>query len=387
MNLQQKKEMLIELGTFVDKNWLDEQFEWCMMRIKKNMVRFGLDFPSACATNGKYRIKKNDDWTNGFWTGMLWLSYEWTKEEKFLVRAMENIHSFQKRLDQHFILDHHDIGFLYSLSAGAGYKVVDSQLCKESLLQAANILVARFQDKGNFIQAWGAYGDPLEYRLIIDSLINLPLLFQACTLSNDPHYKEVAFKHYQTLLHTVIREDATTFHTYYFDSNTGVPTHGATHQGHSDESIWARGQSWAILGIPLNERYLHSVPFPLNYKAIVDVFLEHLPQDLVPYWDFDFNDDFPSDKDSSSLAIAACGLLEAEKMEAYPEAKEIAKGMIYQLGTHYTAKNDPENEGILLHGVYAHAEGKGVDEPNLWGDYFYLEALMRLAKPEWNTYW
>ncbi len=112
MNLQQKKEMLIELGTFVDKNWLDEQFEWCMMRIKKNMVRFGLDFPSACATNGKYRIKKNDDWTNGFWTGMLWLSYEWTKEEKFLVRAMENIHSFQKRLDQHFILDHHDIGFL-----------------------------------------------------------------------------------------------------------------------------------------------------------------------------------------------------------------------------------------------------------------------------------
>ena len=67
--------------------------------------------------------------------------------------------------------------------------------------------------------------------------------------------------------------------------------------------------------------------------------------------------------------------------------KEIAKGMIYQLGTHYTAKNDPENEGLLLHGVYAHAEGKGVDEPNLWGDYFYLEALMRLAKPEWNTYW
>ncbi|MEN2277689.1 glycoside hydrolase family 88 protein, partial [Enterococcus faecium] len=100
----------------------------------------------------------------------------------------------------------------------------------------------------------------------IDSLINLPVLFQACTLSNDPHYKEVAFNHYQTLFHTVIREDATTFHTYYFDSNTGVPTHGPTHQGHSDESIWARGQSWAILGIPLNERYLHSVRFPLNYK-------------------------------------------------------------------------------------------------------------------------
>ena len=168
---------------------------------------------------------------------------------------------------------------------------------------------------------------------------------------------------------------------------TGKPKHGATHQGHSDTSIWARGQSWAILGIPLNETFLHSQPFPEMYPQIVEVFLAHLPADLIPYWDFDFNDQMPSDKDSSALAIAACGLLEADKLQAFPQAKELAKGMIYQLGEYYRTQNDSENEGLLLHGVYAHAEGKGIDEPNLWGDYFYMEALMRLAKPSWQRYW
>lgn len=387
MDQQENKRRLITLGENITEKWLREQIDWCVAQIEKNMDRYGISFPSACATNGKYRIKGNDDWTNGFWTGMLWLAYEWTGKEKFLSRALENIESFQQRLDQHFVLDHHDIGFLYSLSAVAGYKITGSEQFKQTALQAAEVLLARFQEQGEFIQAWGKYGDPKEYRLIIDSLINLPLLFTATQLSGDVRYSEIATKHYHTLLQTVIKADATTFHTYYFDPETGLPSHGATHQGHSDTSVWARGQSWAVLGIPLNESYLHSVPFPENYTKIVKVFLEHLPEDLVPYWDFDFNDQSPSDKDSSALAIAACGLLEAEKLQAFSQAEATAKGMVYQLGTHYTAKGLPENEGLLLHGVYAHAEGKGIDEPNLWGDYFYFESLIRLAMPNWQRYW
>lgn len=387
MRLQENKQRLILLGEKVTDVWLADKITACIQQIEKNSQRFGTQFPSACATNGKYRLKGNDDWTNGFWTGMLWLAYEWTKEKNFLTRAMENIDSFQTRLDDHFVLDHHDIGFLYSLSAGAGYKITGDEDCKQEVIQAADVLLARFQEKGEFIQAWGTYGDPQEYRLIIDSLLNLPLLFAATQLSGEPRYAEAASKHYQTVRKTVIKNDATTFHTYYFDPETGQPSHGATHQGNSDQSIWARGQSWAILGLPLNESYLHSQPFPENYPQIVEVFLAHLPADLVPYWDFDFNDQHPAEKDSSALAIAACGLLEAEKMGAYPDAKKIAKGMLYQLGEQYAASQVPENEGLLLHGVYAHAEGKGIDEPNLWGDYFYLEGLIRLALPNWQRYW
>ena len=387
MRLQENKQCLILLGEKVTDVWLADKITACIQQIEKNSQRFGTQFPSACATNGKYRLKGNDDWTNGFWTGMLWLAYEWTKEKNFLTRAMENIDSFQTRLDDHFVLDHHDIGFLYSLSAGAGYKITSDEHCKQEVIQAADVLLARFQEKGEFIQAWGTYGDPQEYRLIIDSLLNLPLLFAATQLSGETRYAEAASKHYQTVRKTVIKNDATTFHTYYFDPETGQPSHGATHQGNSDQSIWARGQSWAILGLPLNESYLHSQPFPENYPQIVEVFLAHLPADLVPYWDFDFNDQHPAEKDSSALAIAACGLLEAEKMGAYPDAQKIAKGMLYQLGEQYAASQVPENEGLLLHGVYAHAEGKGIDEPNLWGDYFYLEGLIRLALPDWQRYW
>ncbi|HJE18452.1 MAG TPA: glycoside hydrolase family 88 protein [Enterococcus casseliflavus] len=387
MRLQENKQRLILLGEKVTDVWLADKITACIQQIEKNSQRFGTQFPSACATNGKYRLKGNDDWTNGFWTGMLWLAYEWTKEKSFLSRAMENIDSFQTRLDDHFVLDHHDIGFLYSLSAVAGYKITGDEHCKQEVIQAADVLLARFQEKGEFIQAWGTYGDPQEYRLIIDSLLNLPLLFAATQLSGEPRYAEAASKHYQTVRKTVIKNDATTFHTYYFDPETGQPSHGATHQGNSDQSIWARGQSWAILGLPLNESYLHSQPFSENYSQIVEVFLAHLPADLVPYWDFDFNDQHPAEKDSSALAIAACGLLEAEEMGAYPDAQKIAKGMLYQLGEQYAASQVPENEGLLLHGVYAHAEGKGIDEPNLWGDYFYLEGLIRLALPNWQRYW
>ncbi|MHC5227293.1 glycoside hydrolase family 88 protein [Enterococcus sp. LJL99] len=387
MNLEKNKQRLITAGNKLSQEWLDNQLTWCIKKIEKNMERFGDDFPSACATDGRYRIKGNDDWTNGFWTGMLCLAYEATGKRKFLDQAKRNIDSFQKRLDDHFVLDHHDIGFLYSLSAGAVYKITGDKLAENQLIEAANVLAKRYQTKGEFIQAWGMYGDPKEYRLIIDSLINLPLLFSATELSGNQKYAEIARKHFQTLMSTVIRPNATTYHTYYFDPETGKKSYGATHQGNSDQSIWARGQSWAILGIPLDESYLKEQPFPSNYQQIVDVFIEHLPQDLVPYWDFDFNDENPSAKDSSSLAIAACGLLEASEMNVYPEAKTLAKGMVYQLGEYYTTKGSAEKEGLLDHGVYAFAEGKGVDEANLWGDYFYLEALMRLANPEWNRYW
>lgn len=384
MNTNKKK--LIQLGQNIDQAWLDNQIKKIIVKIERNMERFGDNFPSACATDGKYRIKGNDDWTNGFWTGMIALAYEYTGNAKFLHRVEANMESFQKRLDDHFVLDHHDIGFLYSLSAGAAYKLTGNETYKATLLQAADVLLHRFQEKGNFIQAWGKYGDPKEYRVIIDSFINLPLLFAATEYSGKAIYKEVALKHYATLLKTVFRDNASTYHTYYFDLETGQPAYGATHQGHSDTSTWARGQAWAILGIPLNESYIHSAIFPEVYPSVVEVFLNHLPQDLIPYWDFDYTDAEPSAKDSSAAAIAACGFLEAAQQKAYPEAEGMAKGLIYQLGEFYTEEADG-NEGLLQHGVYAFAEGKGIDEPNLWGDYFYFEALMRLANDKWNRYW
>jgi len=375
------------LGSEVTKVYLNEQLLWCIAKVEANMERFGEQFPSAAATDGIYRLKANDDWTNGFWTGMLWLCYEQTGKEKFKNLALKNIASFEQRLTDHFVLDHHDIGFLYSLSVGAGYKITGDKRLGNLLVQAADVLSSRFQVKGQFIQAWGALGDEAEYRLIIDSLINLPLLYRASELTGNLKYRHIADCHYDTVLKTVIKSDYTTFHTYYFSPDNGLPLYGKTHQGQSDASIWARGQSWAILGLPLVVKRQGAKALPEYYEAIVHVFLNHLPTDLIPYWDFVFNDVNPSYKDSSALAIVANGLLESVPFHAIRDAKLLAAGMAYQLSKYCTSKGQQHNEGLLTHGVYAYPQKKGIDEPNIFGDYFYFALLMKLVNDDWDGYW
>lgn len=362
---------------------IKDELDRICVRLEKNMERFGNDFPSACATGGKYRIKKNDDWTNGFWTGMLWIAYLYTGKEKFRTLASENIMSFRQRLEEHFVLNHHDIGFLYSLSAGAGYEIEKEESFKQVLIQAADVLAARFQPKGGFIQAWGMMGEEKEYRLIIDSLLNLPLLYKAYVLTGEASYKEIADTHYQQVISNIVREDFSTYHTFYFNKETGKPDHGATHQGFSDQSCWARGQAWAILGMPLHERVSGEKFTEAEeqlYCGVVDYFENRLPSDGMPYWDLIFTEGSDEPRDSSALAIAACGMLERNNV---PRAKE----MVWTCMEQASSKTQPDSEGLLLHGVYSYAEGKGVDEPNLWGDYFYMEALYRLWKPDWIPFW
>lgn len=359
------------------------EMDRCVAVLARNMERFGEDFPSACATNGAYRIKKNDDWTNGFWTGMLWLAWLHTGDQKFYHLALKNIDSFEKRLDDHFILDHHDIGFLYSLSVGAGWKLTGDERMKFLLVRAADVLAARYQEKGGFIQAWGTPGEEKEYRLIIDSLLNLPLLYLAFDLTGEKRYQEIAETHYSRVIKHIVRDDFSTYHTFYFDLKTGEPRCGATHQGFSDSSCWARGQAWAILGMPLHRRLSgrdFSEAEAALYQNIVRYFESHLPEDGMPYWDLIFTDGSDQPRDSSALAIAACGMLE---MGETARAEE----MVAVLENLASSAEDVDSEGMLLHGVYAYAEGKGVDEPNLWGDYFYMEALYRLLHPEWVPFW
>lgn len=376
---------LIKKGQLVTDAWLTDRITECVQRLSKQMPRFKDAFPSACTTNMQYRIKGNDDWTNGFWTGMLWQAYEITKDADFKAEAEQQLVSFKQRLADHYILDHHDIGFLYSLSAFAGYQITGSMDAEKQVIQAADQLISRFQTNGQFIQAWGALDNPDEHRLIIDSLLNLPLLFEATKLSDNPKYACIGKQHYHQVMTNIIRPDYSTYHTFYFDSETGKPMKGATHQGFSNDSCWARGQAWILLGMPLYHRFFKEHDEQKQYRKLLAYYLKHLPEDGIPYWDLAFTETDQQPKDSSAAAIVSCGLIEAEKQGYLDNGQALAKGMIYQLGTHYMTADD--EEGLLRHGVYAYSEGKGVDEANLWGDYFYLEALMRLRNPDWKTYW
>ena len=360
-------------------------------QVRCNMEYFGTRFPSSATRNQTYGVIDNIEWTDGFWTGLLWLCYEYTGDDAFKNLALKNVDSFLNRVEKRIELDHHDLGFLYSLSCVAGYKLTGSAEGRRAGLLAADKLMERFQEKGGFIQAWGELGARDNYRLIIDCLLNIPLLHWAFLETGKPVYRNAAMRHYEAACNNVIRDDASAYHTFYFDPETGEPLKGVTRQGYSDDSAWARGQAWGIYGIPLNYRYVKDVSAFNLFKGMTNYFLNRLPEDEVCYWDLIFTDGSNQSRDSSAAAIGVCGIHEMLKYLPEVESdkntyRHAMHCILRSLIERYTAPEIKPGNPVLLHGVYSWHSGKGVDEGNIWGDYYYMEALMRFYK-DWNLYW
>ena len=370
-----------------------------------NQIEYYLDdftnnFPYSHSDNNFYKKSENIEWTTGFWTGELWLAYEYSKNINIFKVASIQVESFLNRIEKKIDVNHHDMGFLYSPSCVAAYKICNNQNAKKAALLAADNLISRFQKKGQFLQAWGNLNDTNNYRLIIDCLLNVPLLFWATEISGNIKYKEVAQAHIKTAMKVIIRDNDSTYHTFYFDKNTGEPTIGMTHQGNRDGSAWARGQAWGIYGAALAYRYLKDDSYLKIFKRLTTFFLNNLPQDKIPYWDFDFKEGSKEPKDSSALAIAICGILEMSRYLENTEADKyinVSKELLNALINSCAVSDVNTSNGLLLHGTYArksdnnHCTNRGVDECNTWGDYFYLEALVRMYYREnnklWDSYW
>lgn len=370
---------------------LKEYMNFCLEKIHNCIDDFTYLFPSDSSINEIYHPIENDiSWATGFWTGMIWIAYEVTGIEKYRQVAEIHVEDFYKRIKNKIGVDHHDMGFLYTLSCVAAYKITGNEIAKKAALLAADNLCDRYVANGRFIKAWGGMDSICENRLIIDCLLNIPLLFWAYEVDGDYKYLEVAVNHLDTTIRTAIRDDWTTFHTYFFDVETGAPVRGETAQGYSNDSMWARGQAWGIYGLALAYRYTKRNDILHVQKMLSNKFVERLPVDNVPCWDMVFTDT-KTQKDTSASPIAICGMLEMNKLA--PNSKYIdvwnnkSKDMICALGDRFTTINNPESNGILAHGVYNIPKNEGVDECTIWGDYFYMEALMRLINPKWKAYW
>ena len=363
----------------------------CLRKVDKNIAKLGELFPTPATFNNAYQPMKNTEWTNGFWTGILWLCYELTNDMKYRNLAEKNVESFLERIENNIEVEHHDLGFLYSISCVSAYKLTGNEKAKKAGILAADKLISRYQEKGQFIQAWGELGAKDNYRLIVDCLLNIPLLHWASSVTGDEKYREIAKKHYISTINNAIREDASAFHTFYFDPETGLPSHGKTRQGYSDDSSWARGQSWLVYGIALNHAYVENEDNIELFECITNYFLNRLPKDFVSYWDLIFGDGSGQSKDSSATAIAVCGM---NLMDKYlPETnrckliyKYAAHSMLESLIDNYTDDLTDGIQALINEGVYSWHSGKGVNEGNIWGDYFYLEALVRFKK-NWKMYW
>lgn len=393
VNIEPLKEKDLFLNTTpLTEEELRKAMEHCIHQVDLNMDYFEKRFPWSATKEDHYPIIDNIEWTDGFWTGMLWLAYEYTHEDKYKELAECNIKSFLHRVENRIELDHHDLGFLYSLSCVSGYKLTGNSDAKKAGILAADKLLERWQEKGQFLQAWGPKDSSEHYRFIIDCMLNIPLLYWASEVTGDAHYADIAKRHFETSVKYVIRDDASAFHTFYMDPVTGGPSHGATRQGYNDDSSWARGQAWGIYGIPLNIRYTKDLASKDIYKGMTNYFLNRLPKDHVCYWDLIFNDGSDQSKDSSATAIAICGILQMNHfLESNDEDKQTYLGaaqcMMRSLIENYTRNEQEPGNPILYHGVYSWHSGKGVDQGNIWGDYFYMEAITRMLNDSWEPYW
>lgn len=374
---------------------LEQAYSKAVELVTNNIEEFTDYFPDSNSKDNFYPQTKNVEWTTGFWTGEVWLAYEATKDEKLKIAGNIQVDSFLERINKKIDVNHHDMGFLYSPSCVAAYKLTGNEKGKEAALKAADNLMLRFQEKGQFFQAWGDVGAKDKYSLIIDSLLNMPLLFWASKVIGNEEYADKAETHIKTVMDHVIRKDFSTYHTYFFDPCNGKPLKGVTHQGNRDGSSWARGQAWGIYGTAIAYGRLKNPEYLEKFERLTDYFFENLPSDLIPYWDFDFNDGSDEPRDSSAAAIVICGMLEMS--EHLPKSKSdyyisVAKKLLKALLDKCAVKSGKESGGLLLHGTYARGSetnsctDRGVDECNTWGDYYFLEALTRCTK-DWDSYW
>ncbi len=364
--------------------------------LESNIAEFGPRFWGNSSVNNRYQEAPNDDWTEGFITGCYWLAWEETGKDIFRETALAQCSDFLRRMQERVKVDHHDMGFLYSLSCVAAWKLTWDEQAKSTALLAADNLMRRFQEKGQFFQAWGEFGAKDNYRLIIDCLLNLPLLFWASDVTGNPLYREKAEAHTRTSLQNLVRPDWSTYHTFFFDPETGAPDRGVTAQGYRNDTAWARGQAWGVYGTALSYRLTRNESCIPLFKGVADYFMSHLSSDGLPYWDLSFEDGADEPWDSSAAAIAACGMLEMAKFLPADDAAKyttFAHQLAQAMADKCAVKDSAVANGLLLHGVYGKSSpyntvwDAGVDECTCWGDYFWFELLTRLKNPDWNLYW
>jgi unsaturated chondroitin disaccharide hydrolase len=354
-------------------------------------------FPRSIDRQGKLVLTDKYEWTSGFFPGSLWYAYEATKDEAIQQQAIqwtEKLESLQS------YTQHHDLGFMMYCSYGNAYRLTGNARYKDILVHAAQSLATRFSPKTGCIKSWNAFGSwdaksRYNFPVIIDNMMNLELLFFASKATNDPRYKQMAISHIENVMNNQVREDYSCYHVVCYDSATGKVLSRETAQGFSDNSAWARGQSWGIYGFTMAYRETGDKRFLKTARKMADFYLDNkeLPQDKIPYWDFYANNPgyVPSVKshaletpakfrDASAAAVTASALIELSSFlgKEGDKYKQGGVDILHALSSPvYRAKEGSNGNFILKHSVGSIPHGSEIDVPLVYADYYYLEALCR----------
>lgn len=336
----------------------------------------GFVYPRSTAQDGSLWTSDYKWWCSGFYPGSLWLVYEYTGDEKFGQMALK----YQEGLEPlRYRTDDHDIGFQLMCSYGNCLRITKDTLCVPVLIDGANSLATRFDPEVGCTRSWDT--PKYTFPVIIDNMMNLELLFKAVELGGDESLRNIAISHAYTTKMNHFREDHSAYHVLDYNPETGEIIERFVGQGYSPESAWARGQAWALYSFPMVYRFTNDPKMLEHAIDVAEYIIPRLPEDCIPYWDFD-SPEIPDDvRDASAAAIMACGLIELSgyvdkvKSERY---RDVAERMLRTLaGDEYLAAEGEQYGFLLKHSTGFKLRNSEVDAPLTYADYYFLEALMR----------
>jgi unsaturated chondroitin disaccharide hydrolase len=378
---------LLTACTNTSKFDVDKQINYCVYKATKTLNNMP-DTYSQLPRNIKngsnnWNYVGIKDWTSGFWPGILWYIYEYTDDNNIKAKADSFTMALQPLIYQK--PENHDLGFMIYNSFGNGYRLTQNGKYKENVLKASDLLATLYNSKVGTILSWPEMvtkkGWP--HNTIIDNMMNLEMLFWAAENGENKSLFQLADTHAETTLKNHFRSDFSTYHVVVYDTISGLKIKGVTHQGFSDSSMWARGQAWSIYGFTLCYRETKKMEYLDLAKKAAKLYLKRLPDDYIPFWDFDAPDIPNAPKDASAAAITASALLEIYQIidnnEDSKEYFDAAEKMLVTLSSpKYLSGN--KNQAFLMHSTGHKPNNSEVDASIIYADYYYLEALLRMKK-------
>jgi rhamnogalacturonyl hydrolase YesR len=373
-------------NTFVqpDMTLAAQQLQSAITNIPDSLKTYG---PRTVNDSRIQYIRNILDWTVGFFPGSLWYMYDFTKDENWRKEAERFTLAIE---DAKYNTEHHDVGFVIQSSFGNAYRLTQNPHFKEVMIKGAQSLSTRFDPRVGCILSWDADKGwqsqrGWQYPVIIDNMMNLELLFNATTFTGDSSFYNIAVSHADVTMKNHFRNDYSSYHVVDYDSITGVARNHHTAQGYAHESAWARGQAWGLYGYVVcyretgDERYLKQAENIANWWLTQ----KNLPEDMIPYWDFNAPDIPDAPRDASAAAITASALVElasfkTPKRQEYIAAAEKTLGSLSSPA--YLADSGQNGYFILKHCVGSIPHNQEIDVPLNYADYYFLEGLLRLGK-------
>ena len=333
--------------------------------------------------DGKMTTANQNWWCSGFFPGVLWYMYEYTKDEEMLKYAKE----YTERLDKiKYVTGTHDLGFLLYCSYGNGYRLTGDKSYREVLLTGAKSLSTRYRDHIGLIRSWDFAKEKWQYPVIIDNMMNLEFLVWAGKESGDERFINIAKSHSDNTIKNHYHPDFSSYHVVSYDTITGVPHAKQTHQGYSDESSWSRGQVWGLYGYTFMYRETGDKKYLDQANGIAKYLIENpvMPSDYIPYWDLEAPGIPDELRDASAAAIMASALIDLSSLvnkDLGEKYLKVAETQIRTLASEkYTARPGENGDFILMHSVGSMPGKSEVDVPLTYADYYYVEALLRYKK-------